>query len=147
MQPGNGLNTDVWNAEGSGYLISVSLDHNVNYHSNQLRSNSFSPMLLFDGQHGNVTPQRASPMGFQLGDHNAKQGVVPVQGLGFPLVSICILMLKTTRNHEAQIPPLIKEIFINIDAIGFGQVIGNQLSDCGKVYRFLATVVLNVLKL
>lgn len=44
----------------------------------------------------------------------------------------------------AEITPLIQEIAVDVDAIGLGEVLGDELADGGQVFRFLVLVVLDV---
>lgn len=50
-------------------------------------------------------------------------------------------------HHEAKVSPLIEEIAIDADTVGFGEIIGDQASDGGEIGGFLAAVVLEETKL
>ena len=52
-----------------------------------------------------------------------------------------------SAHHEAQVSPLIEKIAVDTDTIGFGEIIGDQLSDGGEISGFFATMVLSEMKL
>ena len=39
--------------------------------------------------------------------------------------------------HEAEISPLVEEVAVYVDAVGFGEVFGDHLADGGEVDGFL----------
>ena len=46
--------------------------------------------------------------------------------------------------HEAQLAPLVEEVAVHVDAVGLGQVLGDELPDGREVGFFLRGVVLYV---
>ena len=46
--------------------------------------------------------------------------------------------------HETKIPPLVEKVAIYVDAVGLGEVFGDELADGGQVGGFFAAVVLDV---
>ena len=50
-------------------------------------------------------------------------------------------------HHEAKVSPLIEKIAIDADTVGFGEIIGDQVSDGREIGGFLAAVVLEETKL
>ena len=50
-------------------------------------------------------------------------------------------------HHETQVPPLVEEIAVDIDAIGLRKVGGDQLPDGWQIRRLLTRVVLHVVEL
>ena len=55
------------------YLVSFSSNHGVNGHADQFGSDTFSTMLFFDSQHGNIAPKRSVSVRLEFGDYDAKQ--------------------------------------------------------------------------
>ena len=49
--------------------------------------------------------------------------------------------------HKAQVSPLVEEITVDIDAIWFREIVGDQLSDRGEIGRFFAAMILDITKL
>ena len=66
-------------------LFSTSLNHSVQSHTDKLRGDSSSAMLLFDCKHGDVASEWAAAVRFELGDYDAEKAVFVVQGLSKPL--------------------------------------------------------------
>ncbi len=40
--------------------------------------------------------------------------------------------IKTT-HQETEISPLVEEVSVYVDAVGFGKIVGDELADCGQV--------------
>jgi hypothetical protein len=48
--------------------------------------------------------------------------------------------------HVAQVTPLVQEVAVDIDAVGFREVLGDQLPDGGQIRLLLGPVVLHILQ-
>lgn len=70
-------------------------------------------------------------MRFQFRNHHAHQ--LPFE-----------IFLRRIHGEEAQIPPLVEKVAVDIDAVGLRQVFGYQLSHCLNVFVFLGAVVADV---
>lgn len=46
--------------------------------------------------------------------------------------------------HEAKVSPLIQEVAVYVNAVRFGEVLGDHLPDCGEVGGFLGGLVSDV---
>ena len=60
---------------------------------------------------------------------------------------VCVIPGGEAAHHEAQVSPLIEEIAVDTDTVGFGEIIRDQLPDGGEIGGFLAAVVLSKAKL
>jgi hypothetical protein len=49
--------------------------------------------------------------------------------------------------HETEVTPLVKKIPVDIDTVGFGQVLGDQLPDGRQILGLLAAVITDILKI
>lgn len=49
--------------------------------------------------------------------------------------------------HETQVSPLVQEITVDIDAVGFAQIFGDQSSNSGKILLLESMFVLNITQL
>lgn len=46
--------------------------------------------------------------------------------------------------HVTEVPPLIQEVAVDVDAVGLGEIFGDQLPDRGEKFRFFRAIVLLV---
>lgn len=58
-----------------------------------------------------------------------------------------LFQVERITYHKTQISPLIEEISVDIDTVGFGEIARYELSDGGKVDRLFAAVILYISKL
>lgn len=63
------------------YLLGLACDHGVDGHADKFGRDSVTSVLFFDGQHGDVSSQRALAVGFQLAYYHADEVVYFVQSL------------------------------------------------------------------
>jgi len=129
-------------------LIGIAGGHGVDGHAHEMRGDAASAVGLLDGEHGDVAAEGAGAVGFKLGDDDAKEGLgCRVKGL------LCISRGGTKERNQAapwashqvaQVPPLVQEVTVDIDAVGLGQVFGDELADGGQEALFLGGVVRDV---
>ena len=114
------------------YLISVTLNHNVNGHADQPCGDTLSSILLSHGQHGYVTSHRTPSVWFQLRYNHADEFVVGVKSLhcfgarfsGQTDGTFVRAMFRgQAAHHEAKVSPLVEEIAVDTDTVGFGEII------------------------
>ena len=80
-----------------------------------------------------ITPMRAESTGFSAYDDGERD--------------LDCRTAQVDTNHEAKVAPLVQEVPVDVDAIGFAEVLGDQGTDGGEVLFLQPMLVLDIAKL
>lgn len=108
-------------------FVRAPLLHGFDRHADELRGDAATTKGFLHGQHGDVAPVGAGAVRLEFGDDDADEvaGRAVANGCGCG-----------RERHEAQVAPLVEEVAVDVDAVGFGKVFGDELADGGEELFF-----------